>query len=73
METFLDLLFKCKPLFKAFVWLDYVVRYREIPKSIELTDSREHIIVIDKGTALMLAFYIKGFFHHEIVDDSIVR
>ncbi|KQT26147.1 hypothetical protein ASG22_05615 [Chryseobacterium sp. Leaf405] len=51
---------------KSFVWLDYVVRYKKQPKSIELTNNKNFVKV--DGT--LIAFYLKEFYHYEILEDT---
>lgn len=42
----LDLLFKCKPLFKLYVWIELImhgIKYTTLNKTVELTDIRDEI------------------------------
>lgn len=52
-------IFSC--LWKAFIWLDYIIRYRKFPKFIELTD-RKDIVRIN---GIRCGFYSKEYMHHE--------
>lgn len=67
MNKFLNLLFKVKFLFKAFIWIDYIIRYKEQPKSIELTNNKNFIKV--DGT--LFVFYLKEFYHYEIIEENL--
>ncbi len=49
---------------KIIVWLDYIIRYKEFPESIELTSNKNII----KLNGKVCAFYLKSFYHHEICD-----
>jgi hypothetical protein len=40
LNKFLDLLWKCKPLFKLYVFLDFLFVVKRIPKSIVLGKDR---------------------------------
>ena len=68
LDKFLDLLFKCKPVFKAFVWCDYVVRSNHMPYKIRLTNDRTCIIIENKFGLCQTAFYKKSWRHYEMLD-----
>lgn len=50
-----------KIFWKAFVWIDYIIRYGKTPKLIELTNRRD-VVKINNH---FCGFYSKEFFHHE--------
>lgn len=51
---------------RAFIWLDYLVRYGKSLKSIELTD-RKDLVRIDGA---LCGFYSKEFEHYEICEED---
>ncbi len=61
LDKFLDLLWKCKPLFKAFVWVDYTIRFKRFPKFIETTSVRDLLRI----NGLLFGFYSNRYFHGE--------
>lgn len=65
LDKFLGLLWKCKPLFKIFVWIDYVIRFKRFPKAIKLRDNRHQVRIIDKHGNHVRAFYVKICFPYE--------
>lgn len=44
----MEWLFEYKRLFKAFVWLDFIIRWKELPNKIELTDNSKRVIITTK-------------------------
>jgi hypothetical protein len=77
MNKFLDLLFKFKFLFKAFIYLDYFIRRIFILKfsfntKFTLTNNKNEIIMSNKkfGKALV-AYYMNNYFQYEFLDDTI--
>lgn len=68
LDKFLDLLFKCKPLFRAFVHIDYFIRYGRTFKYLQLCEDRFHIIRINKwNDKSKVAFYKKSYLNYEIL------
>lgn len=64
VQLFVHLLFKCKPLFKAFVWIDYLIRVKRFPPKLELFENRRDIIVVNNR---LLGFYSYSFGQYEII------
>ena len=64
MNTIMQKLFNI--CWKKFVWLDFVLRYKELPKSIELTD-RNDIVRIN---GVLSGFYSKDFAHGETPEED---
>lgn len=65
----LNLLFKYKRLFKAFVWLDFIIRWKELPNKIELTNNRKRVIITTKDRFKgEYAFYAKRLGQYELMD-----
>lgn len=52
-------------VWKLFVWIDWTIRAKRFPKSIELTDRRD-IVRID---GILCGFYSKEFVHYEICEE----
>ncbi len=50
LDKFLDLLWKCKPLFKAFVWIDVLIHtnFTYIPYRIECDKTMDYIFIDEK-------------------------
>lgn len=77
MNEFLNLLFKVKPLFKAFIYFDYFIRRIFIRKfsfntKFTLTNTKNEIIMSNNKIGKVLcAFYIDEYFQYEILDDTI--
>ena len=76
MNKFLDLLFKVKFLFKAFVYLDYFIRRRKlipfkklIQTRFELTNDRKRIVMSypDWNCKIVVAFYRQGCGQYELL------
>ena len=61
----LDLLFKYKPLFRLFVWIDYllhVIKYN----SIQLTSERDKIRIND----FLCGFHSNVFMEYEVINEE---
>ncbi|CAM3766839.1 hypothetical protein ELOC111193_18635 [Elizabethkingia occulta] len=72
MNKFLNLLFKIKPLFKAFIFLDYLIRFKKLPPKFNLTNNKNEIIMSNNKIGKVLcAFYMDEYFQYEILDDTI--
>lgn len=76
MNKFLDLLFKVKSLFRAFVYLDYLIRLikikpfkKLIQTRFELTNDRKRIIMFypDWDCKIIVAFYRPSFRQYEFL------
>ena len=50
---------------KTFVWLDYSIRFKEIPKNIELTDIKNQV----KINGILYGFYPGTGHHYEILQE----
>ncbi|ALU26528.1 hypothetical protein AS202_10350 [Myroides odoratimimus] len=64
-NKFLDLLWKCKPLFKLYVFLDYLFVVKRIPKTILLGKDRYFLKV--NGDTLYFNPY--NMLHYSIYDN----
>lgn len=51
---------------RAFIWLDYLVRFGKFAKSIELTDRKDLVRI--NGT--LCGFYSEEFEHYEICEED---
>ncbi|OJV71364.1 MAG: hypothetical protein BGO42_08080 [Flavobacterium sp. 40-81] len=64
----MEWLFMCKRLFKAFVWLDFIIRWKELPNKIELTDDRRYVIItLYCGFKGKYAFYAISLGQYELM------
>lgn len=57
----LTVLFKVKFLYKIFVFLDFIIRYCKIPKSIALTNKRDLVRI----NGYLFGFYSDFWMHGE--------
>lgn len=64
MNKFLDLLFKVKFLFKAFIFYKYIKQFKSIPKSIKLTTNKNQPVINN----YLSAFYLKGWEQFEVIE-----
>ncbi|EHO05421.1 hypothetical protein HMPREF9714_03359 [Myroides odoratimimus CCUG 12901] len=60
LNKFLDLLWKCKPLFKLYVFLDFTFRKQRVPKWLKLRKSRYFVNI----NGQILYFDPKSFTHY---------
>lgn len=65
-DCLLELLFKCKPLYKTFIRLDYFIRYGRTFSYLELTSDKNFIIRTNKWDTSKVAFYKRGWSQYEI-------
>jgi len=64
MNSFLDLLFKVKFLFKAFIFVKYIKQFKSIPTSIKVATNKNQPIIND----YLSAFYLKGWDQFEVIE-----
>lgn len=62
---FLELLFKCKPLYKTFIRLVYFYNYHKRIKEIILTNDRTEIVLIQNEFTIICAFFKIGYSNFE--------
>lgn len=65
-ELLMTVLFKVKFLYKIFVFIDFTIKYRKIPKSMVLTNKRDLVRV----NGHLFGFYSDFWMHGEIPEEE---